>query len=179
LADLFAILPFDHDTIQIASSLGLGVLVVGLTYVLASAVLDRQTGLVVTALAGPPRAGRLRTSRYVRGVVPHISAATVDTVPSHQVVKRDWVGIVLTLLSMSAGAVARPDGAHVFIPIFLTFVWRDRRLGLIKLVRTLPVLVIPVALPAISGMWTDAHGIQDTRRVCGRFRCRRSEDTDR
>ena len=58
------------------------------------------------------------------------------------------------LLSMSARAVARPDGAHVFIPIFLTFVWRDRRLGLIKLVRTLPVLVIPVALPAISGMWT-------------------------
>ena len=171
LAGLFAILPFDHDSIQIASSVGLGVLVVALTYILAVNLLDRKMGVVVAALVALQPTLVLNAHRGMSDEL-YISCLLILLILFLRTRSSSAKGSrVYLLLGLSCASVAlvRPDGAYIFIPIFLTFLWQNRSQGYTSLLATLPIVALPIILPRLIGSWTDAHGIQDMDMRLGRI----------
>jgi tetratricopeptide (TPR) repeat protein/4-amino-4-deoxy-L-arabinose transferase-like glycosyltransferase len=171
LASLFTILPFDHDVIQIASSVGLSVLVIALSFFLASRLLGPATALLVATLTAVQPQLIYQAHRGLSDELYIVCLLLLLILFQHVRTSSaiGWGSYLLLGISCAAVALVRPDGAYVSIPIFLTFVWRDRREGLIRLIRTTPIVAIPLSLPVFVGMWTDAHGIQDMSMRLGRI----------
>ena len=143
---------------------------VTLTYVLAAAVLGRGIGVGVAALAAVQpglvdNAHRGLSDELFLTSLLLLLIAFLRIKPSSEI---GWGPYGLLGLVGGVAALVRPDGAYVFLPIFVMFVWRERRQGLSKLARTLPVLVIPLALPFFSGMWTETLGFQSMNLRLGR-----------
>ncbi len=170
LAGLFAVLPFAHDTVQIATSMVLGVLVIALVYVLAAPLVGRGLGVGVATLAAiqPEMVDNAHRGMSEELFLTCLLLLLILFRRIYLSTSIGWGGYSILGLLCGAVALVRPDGAYVFVPIFLGFLWRERAQGIGRLVQILPILVLPLALPVLSRIWTESLGIYDMNMRLGR-----------
>ena len=170
LAGLFYAMPFSHDAIQIVASLSFGIATIALTYVLAAGLGSRSIGLTVAALVA---AQSQMVHNSHRGLTEELFLVLFLSLlimyrhaRTQQVLDWRWY----SALGVLGGAMAlvRPDSAYAVVPIFLTCMWREKHHGWHHAVKTLPVVVLPFALPALSQSWMEGLGIQNMNMRAGR-----------
>jgi tetratricopeptide (TPR) repeat protein len=65
-------------------------------------------------------------------------------------------------------AMVRPDSAYAVIPMFLATVWKERHNGVHRIAMTLPVILLPFALPILCQWWMEGLGLQNMGMRMGR-----------